>query len=73
MKVTEFQKMKIIEKESEMDSLDVDDFFLYGKSVINQQQNKQAGNQISYYQVLEKSESGGTVSYAPVFDTLEDD
>jgi hypothetical protein len=72
MKFTEFQKMKIIEKESEMDSLDVDEFFLYGKSVINQQQNKQAGQPISYYQVLETNEFG-TVSYVAVFDTLEDD
>ena len=72
MKVTEFQKMKVIEKESEMDSLEVDDVFLYGKSVINQQQNKQAGHPISYYRVLEITESGA-VSYAPVFDTLEND
>ena len=72
MKKAVFQKLKEIEKEEEMDDLEVDDFFLYGRNVIAQKQSKQTGQPISYYKVIEKTESGG-VAYTPVFDTLEED
>jgi len=54
-----------------MDKLELGDFFLYGRSVIMQKQNKQAGDSISFYQVIEKE--GSSVSYAPVFDYMEED
>ncbi len=71
MRVSEFQKLPECEEEKEMDKLDLGDFFLYGKSVIMQKQNKQAGDSISYFQVIETE--GSSVSYAPVFDNLEED
>ena len=71
MKVTEFQKLVDVEEEKEMDKLKEGDFFLYGKAVVAQKQHKQAGDTISYYQVVAKV--GTSVSYAPVFDNLEED
>jgi len=40
--------------------------------VIAQKQSKSPGNPISYYEVIEKNETG-SVLYTPVFDTLEED
>jgi len=71
MKISEFQKLAECEEEKEMDKLELGDFFLYGRSVIMQKQNKQAGDSISFYQVIEKE--GSSVSYAPVFDYMEED
>lgn len=72
MKKTIFQKLKEIEKEEEMNDLEIGDFFLYGINVIAQKQNKQEGQPISYYQVVQKHGESG-VSYSPVYDTLEED
>ena len=71
MRKTEFQRLKEIEDEREMDDLELGDFFLYGTSVVNQKQSKDIGQPISYYQVVEKKE--GSVLYSPMFDTLEED
>lgn len=71
MKVTEFQKMSVIEEEDEMNDLKEGDFFLYGNSVVAQQQHKSVGDEISYYKVIAKI--GKNVSYAPVFDILKAD
>lgn len=69
MKQAEFNKIKEIEKEEEMNELEPGDFFLYGKHVIAQKQNKTPGQEISYYQVVAKQ--GNSVEYTPVFDVLE--
>lgn len=71
MRISEFHKLPECEEEKEMDVLKLGDFFLYGRSVIMQKQNKQAGDSISYFQVIETE--GSSVSYAPVFDNLEED
>jgi hypothetical protein len=68
MKLVEFQKMKEIENEEDMSELKPGDFFLYGRSVISQKQNKIPGQEISYYQVVNKK--GTSVEYAPVFDSI---
>ena len=73
MRQIDFQKVKEIEKEEEMNDLDLGDFFLYGRNVIAQKQGKQPGQTISYYEVIEKNEVTGSVSYEPVFDYLEED
>lgn len=70
MNKMDFQRLPAIEEEEEMDKLEVGDFFLYGKSMINQKQSKAIGQPISYYQIISKN--GPTISYGPVFDTLED-
>jgi hypothetical protein len=70
MKKAVFQKLKEIEKEKEMDELDEGEFFLYGKNVIAQKQNKKEGQQISYYKIIAKNGESG-VTYTPVYDTLE--
>ena len=78
MNKLEFQRIMTIEEDglediekNLMGELEVGDFFLYGKSMINQKQNKAIGQPISYYEVLEISDSGSIV-YGPVFDTLEE-
>lgn len=71
MNVTEFQKMTEIEKEVEFNDLELGDFFLYGKHVIAQKQNKTPGQEISYYQVVGKDDITGAIEYAPVFDMLD--
>jgi len=71
MRQTEFQKLRDIEEEEEMNDLKEGDLFLYGKNVIAQKQHKTVGDAISYYQVV--AIVGKDVSYAPVFDNLEED
>ena len=71
MKKTQFVRMLEIAEEKNMDNLEVGDFFLYGTSVIGQKQNKQIGDSITYYQVVDKKPKG--IEYAPVFDYLERD
>jgi len=72
MKKAIFQKLKEIEQEKDMNDLYVGENFLYGKSVIAQKQNKQEGQPISYYQVIEKNGESG-ITYIPIYDTLEED
>ena len=65
--------MRLPEFEDTADTnvLKVGDYFLYGKSVCAQKQNKLEGEEISYYQVVSKSQSG--IEFAPVFDIMEQD
>jgi len=67
MNLVEFQKIREIENEEDMSKLEIGDFFLYGRSVISQKQNKTSG-EVSYYQVVNKS--GNSIEYAPVFDSI---
>lgn len=69
MKQEEFKKLKEIEEEKEMDKLKVGDYFLYGKSMIEQKQNKQKGEPISYYRILKKEDV--TVEFGIIFGELE--
>jgi len=68
MNLVEFQKMREIENEEDMGEMKLGDFFLYGKAVIAQKQNKIPGQEVSYYQVVNKN--GNSVEYAPIFDIL---
>ena len=74
MRRTEFMRMKEIEdkKEEEMDELEKGDYFLYGKNLIAQKQNKIVGQQISYFEVIDKKSHGG-IEYTPIFDIIEED
>ena len=69
MKQNQFQRLKEVDTQEDFDGLELGDFFLYGKAVVAQKQNKTPGQEISYYQVVGKQ--GSSVEYAPVFDTLE--
>ncbi len=71
MRLTEFLKLKELEEEEDMNDLKEGDIFLYGRNVIGQKQNKNIGDAISYYKVV--AIAGKDVSYAPVFDSLEED
>lgn len=69
MKKNEFLKLK------EFDYFDIDvdleegDCFLTGEHMINQKQNKNPSDQISYYKVFKKRENN--IEYGEVFDILE--
>jgi hypothetical protein len=69
MKVETFKKLKEIEEEKEMNDLKVGDYFLYGRAMIDQKTNKETGQPISYYKVLNKE--GVTIEFGIGFDTLE--
>lgn len=73
MKESEFKKLVIIDDDNDedMQELDVDDFFLYGKSIINQRENKKVGQSITYYQIIGKTQHG--VEYIPIYDYMEKD
>lgn len=71
MKKFDFIKMKEIEEEKDMDQLNIGDWFLYGRSLIAQKENKIVGQAISYYEIVDKSHN--RVEYKPVFDYMEED
>jgi hypothetical protein len=71
MRQTEFQKLREFEDEDDMKDLKEGDIFLYGQNVIGQKQHKMVGDAISYYKVIAKV--GKDISYAPIFDNLEED
>ena len=68
----EFKKLPEITDESKMDDLEIHDFFVYGKNMSAQKQDKLVGQEICYYQVVDKPRKGSVV-YAPVYDMLEED
>lgn len=70
MRKNDFNKIIEVNDEKDMDNLKIGDYFLYGKSMISQKQNKKKDQPISYYEVLDKSK--GRVEYTPIFDMLED-
>jgi hypothetical protein len=71
MRRSEFIRLTDIEEESDMDNLDIGDRFLYGRNVINQKQEKEIGDSITYYEVIDKKH--GSVEYTPIFDYMEKD
>jgi hypothetical protein len=73
MKKFDFIKMKEIEEEKDMDQLNIGDWFLYGKSLIAQKENKIVGQAISYYEIVDVDKSHSRVEYKPVFDYMEED
>lgn len=68
MNLLEFQKLREIENEEDMSEMKLGDYFLYGRSVVSQKQNKTPGQEICYYQVVGKN--GRSVEYTPVFDVI---
>jgi hypothetical protein len=64
--------MPEIEDEKDMDKLDIDEDFVYGRNVIAQKSSKEVGQAITYYRVIEKTKRGSVV-YTPIFDYLEED
>jgi len=71
MKKATFLRLPEFDDEKETRILKMNEFFLYGKSMIGQKQNKTVGNSISYYQVIGKTNLG--IEYAPIFDYMESD
>lgn len=73
MRESIFKRLKTFDDENEkkMKELNVGDYFLYGRSIIAQKENKKVGEQITYYEVISKSHSG--VEYTPIFDYMEKD
>lgn len=71
MRKTKFNKMKTIEKEKDMNDLQVGECFLYGKNIIAQKGVKEVGEPITYYQVINKTDNG--VEYSPIYDYMEKD
>lgn len=73
MRASIFKRLPIIDRDEEekMDLLDVGEAFLFGRHMIDQRENKKAGQPISYYRVIGKSKNG--VEYTPVYDYMEKD
>lgn len=72
MRKADWKRIPEITEEEDIDKLEIGEYFLYGKNMVAQKQNKTVGQQISYYQVIEKPEPRRVV-YAPVFDMLQED
>ncbi len=53
------------------EKLKVGDVFLYGKRMIEQKENKNIGDIITFYRVLNIGDTGN-VEYIPVYEKLED-
>lgn len=71
MRKTIFIRLKEIDKEIDMNNLEIGDYFLYGKNLIGQKQNKEIGQPITYYEIISKSY--GSVEYIPIYDYMEED
>jgi hypothetical protein len=71
MRMSVFKRLLIIEEEKEMNKLNVGDYFLYGKSIITQRENKKPGQPITYYEIIRKSHNN--IEYAPIYDYMEKD
>lgn len=71
MRKTRFMRLIEFEDMADTNKLRIGEYFLYGKSVINQKSTKDVGQEISYYKVVGKSQCG--IEYAPVYDIMEED
>ncbi len=71
MRRLEFIRLPDIDEESDMDKLKVGDHFLYGMNVINQKQEKEVGESITYYEIVNNDH--GRIEYTPIFDYMEKD
>jgi len=72
MRRNEFIRLPDIEEESDMDKLNIGDHFLYGRNVINQKQDKEVGESITYYEIVVNNEHG-RIEYTPIYDYMEKD
>lgn len=68
MNLNDFQKIKVIEDEKDINSLYIGDRFFYGKSIISQREYKKEGDIITYYEVIRITENG--VEYTPIYDRI---
>jgi len=71
MRKSQFLRLPEFETEADTSGLKIGDKFLYGRSVILQKQNKIEGQEITYYEVINKSQNG--IEYGPVYDYMEKD
>jgi hypothetical protein len=71
MKENVIKKLKVIEEEEDMNKLIVGEYFLYGRNIVNQVENKKPGDPITYYKIINKHSKG--VEYTPIYDYLEKD
>ena len=69
MKYFDFMKMPVIEDMSKV-TLKKGDRFLMGLRIASQRDNKEPGDHITYYEVVDVK-GNGNVSYAPRYDKLE--
>lgn len=71
MRISLFQRLPEITNESQMKNLRKYDRFLYGRSMIEQKEGKDIGQQITYYEVIKNE--GLNIEYTPVYDVLQKD
>ena len=71
MKKYRWLRIKTINEEEDLLKLRLNDIFLTGESVIGQLENKNIGDEISYYKIIKKEEKN--IEYITIFDFLEED
>jgi len=64
-----FMKLPELKDEDDITKLKIGDRFLYGRSVINQKQDKKDGSTLTYFEVISKSQNG--IEYTPIYDYME--
>lgn len=72
MKQSEFKKLKVVEDFTKPTGLVPGDKFLFGKSVVEQLDRKEAGEMITYYVAL-NVRPDGAISYKAEYSRLEKD
>ena len=70
--MTKYQwlRMRVVEDLSNAKLLK-DEIFLYGTAMIGQKDNKEVGQQITYFRVIRQEDKN--IEYTEVFDVLEED
>lgn len=72
MRKIEFLMLPKLDKEDDFtDKLKIGDKFLFGNRMIEQTENKQIGEEITYYQVIRIK--GKNCEYMPRFEILQED
>ena len=72
MKKSKWLHLKEIDEEEKIfKSVEMDEYFLTGDSVIRQKEIKEIGQQITYYKLIKKTKNN--VEYVPIYDIIEED
>ena len=69
MKKQKFERLPQFDDENDLMKLKIGDSFLYGSRMIEQLSNKNEGQEVSYYKVLNKTNY--SIEYIPIFDTID--
>jgi hypothetical protein len=70
MKVMEFTRLPVYECMTESMGLEIGSKFLTGIHMVSQKENKEIGQSITYYEVIDIN-GDGTVCYTPRYEMLE--